>query len=71
MIISVDIDTETGIPVGYITIPEAAKRCGISYMGIAKRMQRGTVDYLKIGWGCFIKEDSLDLRTRKGRRRAS
>lgn len=71
MIISVDIDTETGIPVGYITIPEAAKRCGISYMGIAKRVERGTIDCLKIGWGCFIKEDSLNMSTHKGRGKTS
>ena len=69
MIVSVDIDTETGIPVGYITVNEAAKRCGISYMGIAKRMERGTVDYLKIGWENFIKEDSLDMRASRGRRK--
>ena len=60
MIISVDIDTETGIPVGYITVNEAAKRCGISYMGIAKRVERGTVESMKLGVAVFIKEDSLD-----------
>ena len=67
MIISVDIDTETGIPVGYITIKEAAKRCGVGYMAIVKRIERGKIHYLKIGWEYFIREDSLDttLRPRK------
>ena len=69
MIISVDIDTETGLPVGYITTSEAAKRCGISYMGIAKRVQRGTVKSIKLGNSIFVKEDSLDLHTRIGRRK--
>ena len=72
MIINVDIDTETGLPVGYITIKEAAKKCGVTYMAIAKRIERGTVESIKLGVSIFIKEDSLDLHTRKGRpRRAS
>lgn len=71
MIINMDIDTETGLPVGYITMTEAAKRCGVTYMAIAKRIERGTAESMKLGFTVFIKEDSLDLRTRKGRRRAS
>ena len=63
MIISVDIDTETGLPVGYITVKEAAKRCGITYMGIAKRVERGTVESMKLGVSVFVKEDSLDATT--------
>ena len=71
MIVSVDIDTETGIPVGYITIKEAAKRCGIGYMGIVKRVERGAVKSMKLGVSVFIKEDSLDLHARRRKRRAS
>lgn len=70
MIINMDIDTESGLPVGYITIKEAAKRCGVTYMAIAKRIERGTVESIKLGVSIFIKEDSLDLHTRRGRRRA-
>lgn len=66
-----NIDTKTGLPVGYITIKEAAKRCGVTYMAIAKRIERGTVESIKLGASIFIKEGSLDLHTRKGRRRAS
>lgn len=69
MIVSVDIDTETGIPVGYITIREAAKRCGIGYMGIAKRIERGTAESIKLGVSVFIKEDSLNMHARRGRRK--
>lgn len=72
MIINVDIDTETGSPVGYITVKEAAKRCGVTYIAINKRVERGTVESIKLGVSIFIKEDSLDLHARKGRpRRAS
>lgn len=72
MIINVDIDTELGLPVGYITVSEAAKRCGVTYIAIRKRVERGTVESIKLGGSIFIKEDSLDLHTKKGRpRRAS
>ena len=69
MIINMDIDTETGLPVGYITVREAAKRCGVTYMAINKRIERGTVESIKLGASIFIKEDSLDLHARRGRRR--
>lgn len=68
MIINMDIDTESGLPVGYVTIKEAAKRCGVTYMAIAKRIERGTVESIKLGVSIFIKEDSLDLHTKRGRR---
>ena len=71
MIINIDIDTESGLPIGYITVREAAKRCGVTYMAIMKRVERGTVESIKLGVSVFIKEDSLDLHTRRGRRRAS
>ena len=71
MIINMDIDTETGLPVGYITVKEAAKRCDVTYIAINKRVERGTVESIKLGGSIFIKEDSLDLHTRRGRRRAS
>lgn len=69
MIINMDIDTESGLPVGYITVREAAKRCGVTYMAIMKRVERGTVESIKLGVSVFIKEDSLDLHARRGRRR--
>lgn len=71
MIINMDIDTESGLPVGYITVREAAKRCGVTDIAIRKRVERGTVESIKLGGSIFIKEDSLDLHTRRGRRRAS
>lgn len=72
MIINVDIDTESGLPVGYITVNEAAKRCDVTDIAIRKRVERGTVESIKLGVSIFIKEDSLDLHTRTGRpRRAS
>lgn len=65
MIINVDIDTETGLPVGYITVNEAAKRCDVTDIAIRKRVERGTVESIKLGGSIFIKEDSLDLHAKK------
>lgn len=65
---NIRFDPETGMPVGYITVREAAKRCGVTYMAIAKRVERGTAESIKLGVSVFIKEDSLNLHAKRGRR---
>ena len=56
MIINIDIDTETGNPVGYLNAYEYARLHNVTRQVITAHVVNGNLEGLKIGHNIFIKE---------------
>lgn len=67
MTINVEIDADTGIPVGYVTLKEFAEKLCVDKRTPYIWISRGKIDYLKIGDSYFIKDNTqypIDKRTK-------
>lgn len=66
MILTLDIDTDTGVPVGYMTTKEAAIKFNTEEQTVRMWILRGKLKCLRIGRVDFIKNDAIKPVDRRG-----